>query len=101
MRMGEEMTLAHDGINTLDRPGRMKPWGDTEREIDRGIEEQADCSSETGAARLAKTIRDFWQRRDGVVEMRTEKFHHGLNRTPVVCVRSDMVNGLPAAGRRI
>ena len=60
---------------------------------------EMDASSKEGAARIAEQIKSYWAKRGGLVKTYIEPF----NVTPgnpkthnIYCVRTDMVNGLPA-----
>ncbi len=64
-----------------------------------GFKHDNTADTQRGAERLAETIRSYWAARGKTVELRLEPVYIGAKsrgNLTAVCIRSDMVNGLPA-----
>lgn len=57
----------------------------------------ADFMTKNGAEMLASYIEMFWHKRGGKVHVHVERANNGDGRGEYYIVRSNLVNGLPAA----
>jgi hypothetical protein len=53
------------------------------------------CGSTRDAETLAEYLRSYWRDKGHKIAVWTETVSARDNRTPVYCLRSDLVNGLP------